>query len=232
MCETPSSRWAVCGVAAGSPRLSGGWVVDEQELRSPYSWRRALGPGSSHWLFCVCLPLSPICPTRGWALCPPGALPALVPPGPPPWPALICSILGPHAGPYCLGTLSAVLFPAPGTPFLVFSQQTLERGWVRCGGCRALPACTVCLLSLEPLPAPGPVLGSGNFRTLRADAETEMDGEMGAQRRAPSQTVRSGKVSPRSLEKGVGIDQAEKGAPIRGNSLSKGLGVSNSELLH
>lgn len=31
---------------------------------------------------------------RGWACCPPGALPALVPSGPPPWPALIPSPLG------------------------------------------------------------------------------------------------------------------------------------------
>lgn len=110
--------------------------------------------------------------------------------------------LGPHAASYSLGTWSAMLFSAQGTFFLVFSKKTLKRYWVGRGGRQVLPVSTVtCLLSIEPLPAPGPVLGSGTLKIFRTDGETEMGGEMGAQRRAPFQTTRLGKVSWQIFEK-------------------------------
>lgn len=76
--------------------------------------------------------------------------------------------LGPHAASYSLGTWSAMLFSAQGTSFLVFSKKTLKRDWVGWGEHQVLPISTV----IEPLPALGPVLGSGILKIFLTDAET------------------------------------------------------------
>lgn len=187
MCETPLSRWAICGVAAGSPRPCGVWGVHAQEPRSPHCWQKALSLACS-W---IGLTLSPIRPTGAGR----AALQGPAGSGPLRPSTLACfdpQPLGPRAASYSLGTWSAMLCSAQGTSFQFFSKKIMRRVWVGWGGRQVLPVSIVtCLLSIEPFPAPSPVLGSGTLKIFRTDGETEVGGEMGAHRRAPSQTNRS-----------------------------------------
>lgn len=128
MFEMPLSRW-VRGVAPAVPGHSEGWVVDGQDEESTelvdvwaMTLARAWAP-SCHWLsepgqesaFPASLKGLAVVPSRGPAPC---WSPQALHPG-----------RGLHAGPYCSGTMSAVLLSAPGTPSLVSSEKTLKEGW-------------------------------------------------------------------------------------------------------